>query len=150
MEKERKDQDWCDMYEYFKKEIMEYAESIKLPKFMVLRLRGLAEGKFMSNKKIKSMGQYDFKTILYTFKICKPEILSGFKANQTKFKDEKHKFNYALVIIESNINDVVIRLQNAQKAKEKTENVEVDNIVHEGANYKTKNSKINKNLNELW
>lgn len=150
MTKPRKDQDWIDLYEYVKKEIMGYSDDLILPKYIVLRLRGLASGQFMANKKQTPLGSYDYKTILYTFKICKSSILTGFKANNTKFKDEQHRFNYVMVIIENNINDMVIRLKNAKIAKEKAENIEMENIYHEGAEYQTKTKEANDTLKDLW
>ncbi len=144
------DPEWINLYEYVKKEIMEYPDDFKLPKFIILRLRGLAKGQFLANKKQPPMANYEYKTILYTFKICKLSILTGFKSNNTKFTNEQHKFNYAMVIIENNINDMVIRLKNAKSAKEKTESLKMDNINHEGAEYISKTKKENNNLKDLW
>jgi hypothetical protein len=144
------DVDWNNLYEYVKKEIMEYPDDYKLPKYIVLRLRGLAKGQFLANNKQTPMANYEYKTILYTFKICKSSILVGFKSNNTKFKDEQHRFNYAMVIIENNINDMVIRLKNAKVAKEKTESLILDNIEHDGAEYIPKTKKENDNLKDLW
>lgn len=146
----RKDSDWIELYEYIKKEIMEYPNDFKLPKFIILRLRGLAKGQFLANKKQTPMANYDYKTILYTFKACKLIILTGFKSNNTKFTDEKHKFNYAMVVIENNINDMVIRLNNAKLAKEKAEALNINNIYHDGAEYQTRTKKENSTLKELW
>jgi hypothetical protein len=148
----RKDKDWCNLYEHVKKEIMGYNENFKLPKAMILRLKGLSEGKFMANKKQKPMASYDFKTILITFQICKVKILDWFKTNNTKFKDEMHKFNSAMIFVENEINDVVIRLNNTIKNNEKVETMKLDNINNEGAEYKSKqnNNKTNKILDELW
>lgn len=144
------DQDWVALYEYVHDKVMGYDKTIKLSKQMVLRLKGMVTGQFIANKNQKQNAQYDFKTILITFKMCSPQILQGFEANKTAFKNEMHKFNYAMTIIDSNINDVVLRLKNAKKSEEKTENIKLDNQVHEGAEYKTKNKKINDNLKELW
>ena len=148
--KPRKDQDWIDLYEYVKKEIMEYTPDIKLPKYIILRLKGLASRQFLANKKQTPMCSYEFKTILYTFKLCRPNILVGFRTNNTKFTDEKHKFNYAMVIIEGNINDMVIRLRNAENAKTKAENIDMENIYHEGAEYQPKTKKLSYTLEDLW
>lgn len=141
---------WISLCEYVKKDIMGYSDDMKFPKFIALRLRGLSKGQFMANKKQKPLANYDYQTILYTFKSCKLDILNGFKSNNTKFQNEQHKFNYALVIIENNINDMVIRLQNAKKAKEKAETIEVDNIYHEGAEYINRTREQNNNLKDLW
>ena len=153
MSKPRKDQDWVDLYEYVKKEIMGYADDLKLPSYMILRLKGLSTGKFLANNKITPMANYDFTTILFTFKAYRQNIIGGFRANNTKFTNEQHKFNYSMVIVESNINDMVIRLKNAKRAKEKIINMSLDNQLHEGAEYKAKSKDINKSikdLEELW
>jgi len=142
--------EWCELYEYVKKDILEYEPDLKLPNYVLLRLKGLSKGQFIANKKMTPMASYDFKTILYTFKLCKQDILIGFRTNNTKFTGEQHKFNYAMVIIESNINDMVISLKNAETAKSKAENIETDNIFHEGAEYKTKTKIINNTLKDLW
>ena len=149
-EKVRKDQDFIDLYEYVKKEIMGYSEELKLPKYMILRLKGLSTGQFLANKKATPLASYDFKTILFTFKAYRQNIIGGFRANNTKFSNEQHKFNYAMVIIESNINDMVIRLKNAKSAKTKAENMDMGNIFHEGAEYKTKTKEVNNTLKDLW
>lgn len=141
---------WLELCDYVKKEIMGYSDDMKFPRFIALRLRGLSKGTFMANKKHKSLANYDYKTILYTFKACKLDIINGFKSNNTKFTNEQHRFNYCMIIIENNINDMVIRLQNAKKAKEKTETMEVDNLYHEGAEYKSKIKTENINLKDLW
>jgi len=149
MEKHRKDQEWIDLYEYVKKEIMGYTDE-KLSKYMVLRLKGLEKGQFLANKKQTPMANYTFKSILYTFKLCKQDIIVGFRTNNTKFTGEQHKFNYAMVIIENNINDMVTKLNNVEKAKEKAENVELENIYHKGADYTSKTKKTNHTLEDLW
>lgn len=144
------DQDWIALYEYVHDKVMSYDETIKLSKQMVLRLKGMTTGQFMANKKQKINAQYDYKTILITFKMCLPQILQSFELNKTAFKNEMHRFNYAMTIIDNNINDVVIRLGKAKKAEEKTENIKLDNQIHESAEYKTKSKKINDDLKELW
>ena len=152
-DKVEKNTSWNDLYEYVKKDIMGYSDDLKLPKYMILRLKGLSAGQFMANKKATSLASYDFKTILYTFKAHKQNILGGFIANNTKFTNEQHKFNYSMVVVESNINDMVIRLKNAKRAKEKIINMPLDNQSHEGAEYKAKSKDINKSikdLEELW
>ena len=149
MDKDTKEwDDWCNVYEYMK-ELLGYDEAIKLPSYAVLRLRGLADGKFMANKKQKSYGAYPFSTILITMKLSKYKINSYLRRNQSKFKNEQHKFNGIMKIIESEINDVVIRLRKAEKSKIKTEKVDMSHHEHKSAKY-TKKKKVNEKLNDLW
>ena len=147
-EKEKKD--WDELYQYIKIEIFEYDKSQKLPSYMVLRLKGLKEGKFMANKKIISMANYEYNHILYTFKINKMKIKQIVRSQD--FKNEQHKFNTIMIIIEKEINDVVNRLKQVVKSEEKVKSMEFKNMTHEGAEYKNKNNnkKINNELEELW
>jgi hypothetical protein len=142
--------DWCELHDYVKKEILQYDDNIKLPKYMILRLQGLKDGKFIANKKIQPNASYEYKTILYTFKICKPKILQYLTANKTKFKDEKHKFNSIMIFIENEINDVVLRIKNKQQSESKIENMTLDNHYNQGAEYRKQKGKNNKNLEYLW
>lgn len=143
--------DWCDTYEYLKTDILKYSGSMKLPKYAVLRLKGLAEGKFMANKKQKPMASYTFKQILITMKMCKAKINNYIMKNNTKFSDEKHKINGVFVIIESEINDVVLKLERATKSENKTKELELKHQINDHAKYKNRdNKKKNDRLKDLW
>ena len=148
MTQEEKDS-FDELYHYIKKEIFEYTDQ-SLPKYMILRLKGLSEGKFMANNRIKSMAKYEYKQILYTFKINKMKLKEIVKSS--KFQNEQHKFNTIMLIIEKDINDVVNRLQRKVKSEEKIEKIDLTNITHEGAEYKNKinDKKVNGELKELW
>ena len=62
-----------------------------------------------------------------------------------------HRFNYVLKIVESNINNVYLRMKNVQKTKEEAENTSVDTVNHIGADYQRKTKEVNnKLLNDLW
>ena len=149
--KKAKQEYWITLCEYVKKEILQYDDDMKIPKFIILRLRGLEKGQFMANKRGRRQANYDYKTILITFKLCKEMILQGFKSNQTKFVDEKHKFNYAMVIIENEINDVVLRLKRARDSENKTIKIKLNNQSNNSAKYKSmRKKKSNKELEKLW
>lgn len=150
MDKNKEHRDWCALYDYVKNEIMQYDKDMKLPKFMVLRLRGLHNGNFMANKNHKPQANYGYDVILLTFKACKYDILKY--TSQNIFKDEQHKFNYIMVIIENNINDIVLRLKHRENQKNKIKNIDIDNIRRKNiAKYKKKSKKVNnKRLNDLW
>ena len=153
MKKDNKEYvDWCELFEYVRKEILEYDSNMKMPKYMILRLRGLRDGKFMANKKQSPLGSYEYKTILMTFKLCKSKINSYIQGNKSKFNNEQHKFNGVMIIIENEINNVVEILKKSNKSENKTKSLELKHQVNDNAGYKSNNkkSKINKNLEELW
>lgn len=141
--------DWCELFEYVKKNVMCYDENMKLPKFMILRLKGLSEGKFIANKKSKPLARYSFKTILITFKLCKNSISNYIMKNNTSFKDEKHKFNGIMVIIENEINNTVLRLSKIKKSEEKTKNLELKHQTNNSATYTKKGNKTKNKLKKL-
>jgi hypothetical protein len=145
-----KNQDWLNLCEYVHTQIMGYDETMKLSKYMILRLQGLSKGIFIANNHIEEQAKYDYKTILITFKFCKLNILQGFESNKGNFKDDSHKFNYALSIVDKEINNIVRRLNDVKKSEEKTINIDLENQVHETAKYKKQNKKVSEDLKELW
>ena len=150
LSKKEENKQWNALYEYVKKEILEYTDDMQLPRFMILRLRGLRNGKFMANKNSKPMASYDYNTILLTFKACKYDILRYTK--QGIFKDEQHRFNYIMVIIENNINDIVMRLKNVKRQEKKIDIIDIEIIQRDETAEYTKKSKetTNKRLDNLW
>jgi len=141
-------EEWNELYEYVKKEILRYDENMKLPKNLILRILGLKNGKFIANKKTKALGDYSFKIILMTFKINKYEIVNAL-ADKSKFKDESHMINYMMAIIEKKINDTYSRLNRLEQSQIKGENLEITESENK-AEYKQKTKEIkNSRLKEL-
>ena len=142
-------QEWEELYYYVKNNIMGYDENQALSKNMVLRLKGLLTGKFIENKNIEDNSNYSYKTILTTFKYCYSDIQKVLRTNN--FKDEMHRFNYILKIVEKNINTVYMKMKNIQKTKEEAKNTTIDTANHIGAEYQRKTKEVNnKLLNDLW
>ena len=139
-------QDWEELY-FYVKNLMNYDENQSLSKSMILRLKGLLTGKFIENKNIKDGANYSYQTILNTFKFCSPQIQKVLRTNN--FRDEQHKFNYILKIVESNINDVYIRMKNIEKAKAEAKNTTVETYSHTGVEYKPITKKKDK-FSDLW
>jgi len=148
--KKQEQKEWLELCDYIFKDILQYETGIKFPRYLALRLRGLHEGTFIANKKQKPQASYNYKIILLTFKFCKYSILQYLGPTRDKIKDERHLINTIMTFIEGEINNVVSRLKNSKKAEEKTIHIELENQVHEGAEYKPKVKKVNKELEELW
>ena len=119
---------------------------------MILRLKGMCDGNFIKNKNIQNQAHYEYTDILMTFKINKYKILNAIKT--TTFKDETHKFNFIMKIIENDINNVVDMIKRKEKSEEKSQQVNVigDSInIDNKAEYKKKTNKTtNKLLKDLW
>ena len=144
MSEEEKKQ-WDELYSYVK-ELMGYDCKTSLSRTEVLKLKGLTRGQFIANNNQQELAEYSFYEILVTFKICKFDIIRGFRSNS--FKTNGHKFNYMIKIVEGNLSTVRERLKQRQQAEQKMESVEVNMI--EGATYKRKTKEVkNKRLEGL-
>ena len=139
---------WSNLYEYVRKNIMNYDDNQALSSKMVLRLKGLSTNKFMENNNIKDTANYSYEVILNTFKFCSPQISRALRTNN--FKDEMHKFNFVLKIVERNINDVYIRMKNIEKAREEAKKIVIEAPINTGAEYKPREKKNKDKFNDLW
>ena len=138
---------WDELYTYVKKNVMRYDDDQALSNAMVLRLKGLLTNKFMENSNIKSTANYSYETILNAFKYSSLDINKALRTNN--FKDESHKFNYILKIVEKNINTVYVKMKNAEKAREEAKNIAIEAPTHTGAEFKPKEKKKDK-FSDLW
>ena len=145
---EKEKQDWDKLYQYIKNDILHYEKEKNLPKSLILRLKGLSEGKFMANNNTKARGKYSFEVILLTFKLAKFEILSGIR-DKDKFKDERHLINYMFVIVESKINDVFDMMKRKKECTERVVEVNIQEVSNQSYKRKTEN-KNNDLLDDLW
>ena len=147
---EKEKRDWDLLYTYVKRNIMGYDENQALSSTMVLRLKGLLTGKFIENNNTENKANYSYETILNTFKYCKPDIDRALRTNS--FKNEQHKFLYVTKIIENNINNVYVRMRNAEKAKEEAKNVDTTIANYVGVKYQIKQDTKNKKdkFSDLW
>ena len=146
MSEEEKEQ-WNELCIYAKKEILKYGDDTKFPRFLALRLKGLANGQYIVNNNQKLQGKYTFYEIKITFMYCKQDILYGFSKNV--FKDENHKISYMMKIVENSLNTIRERLRSKQRQEERIEQIEV-NTGEEIAEYKKKSKEVkNKRLKGL-
>jgi hypothetical protein len=143
---EEEKKSWETLY-FYVKNLLGYDENQALSSTMVLRLKGLLTNKFIENNNIESTANYSYEVILNTFKFCSPDIQNALRT--CNFKDEQHKFNYILKIVEKNINTVYMKMKNIEKAKEEAKNMIVDAPVHTGANFKPREKKTDK-FSDLW
>lgn len=142
-----KDLEWDELYNYVKTEILKYKDK-KMPKSMILRLVGLKDGKFYANNKTKTEAKYDYKLILITFKLMKGTILNYLNSNE--IKDENHKVNLIMKIIESEINNVKDRIESKKKSEEKLLELDFSHQTHEQTNYTKKSKQKDDTCKNLW
>lgn len=142
--------DFDELYNYVKSQVLCYDDNQSLSRTMVLRLKGLSTNKFIENNRTKSSANYSYKVILYTFKYCSLDIKVGLARNT--FKDEMHKFNYILKIVESNINSVYLKLQNNQKSEEKIKEMDTSVFSQDKnkADYVRRTKDAPKKYDDFW
>ena len=139
MSEEEKEQ-WDELYSYVKG-LMGYDDKTSLSRTEVLKLKGLTRGQFIANNNQQELAEYSFYEILVTFKICKFDIIRGFRSNS--FKSNGHKFNYMIKIVEGSLSTVRERLKSRQQAEQKMESIEVTE--ESAIKYVNKNKKKRKN-----
>ena len=83
-------------------------------------------------------------------KICIRKIIDYIAKNETKIKDENHKINLIIKMVEPEINDVYIRLQQAKKKEKKLQNDSFENQFNQGADYSKKTKDVNDRLKNLF
>ena len=141
-------QDWDALYQYVKTNVMGYDINQSLSKQMCLRLKGLLKNKFIENHNIPDTANYSYQVVLNTFKFCNLSIQKGFNTNT--FQDENHRFNYALKIVERNLNDVYIRMRDAEKSKELAKEHDVSESNNYVNTFKSKKNNDSKKYDDLW
>lgn len=144
------EKDWNELCEYIRYEILEYDNDMKFPKYLALRLKGLANGKFIANNKTSNNAHYSYKVILATFKICKYKIKNYLASNSAKIQDEQHKCNIIMKFAEEEINDVELRFRQIKKKEQEISKLELPEIQSKKSAYKQSEYKENKNLKNLW
>lgn len=140
--------DWNSLYDYVK-EILNYDKNQKLPSFLILRLRGLKKGQFVANKNNTAISDYPYEVIRLTFALKKDSIQYAIRTKD--FKDEKHKINYIMTIVESSLNDVYKSYMNMKNQQKKNEQ-KVEDISSDTTNRYVQKTKTNLDdkLKDLW
>lgn len=140
---------WNNLYEYVRTKVLCYDENQMLPTYVVLRLKGMLNGKFMDNHSTKDMAHYSYEVVLNTFKYSMPDIRRAL--NTVRFTDEKHKVNYIMRIVDSNINTVYMRMKNANAQKAEAVKVASSEIGTKDVEYKPKKKASNNDrFSDLW
>lgn len=148
MSKQEKEK-WDELYEFVRSNVMGYDENMCLSSNMVLRLKGMLNGKFMANNLTEDKAYYSYDVVLMAFKFSMPDIRRAM--NRVSFSNEMNKFLYIAKIVESNINDVYIRMKRAEKVKKEVikETSVVDN--HKAVEYKPVKKTVKKDkFSDLW
>lgn len=141
--------EWNELCEYVKKEILRYDDNMKFPTYLALKLQGLKKGQNIANNNAKINACYDDYTILCTFKLCKKKITDYIDTHESNIKDERHRINLIMKIIEPEINDVYLRIKHKKQSEEKFTSNTYDNQFETSAEYKPKTSKTNSKLENL-
>ena len=143
-DEEKKFQELCA---YVKSDIMKYDSNQKLSKNMILRLRGLKDGKYMANKNIPSLANYSYDIILLTFKYVKHHNLDYILSTK-KFEKKKKKFNYIMAIVSNNINTVYNKAKQIKEEQNRAVEIQVDDLPNYVNKYQTK--EVDDNLKKFW
>ena len=144
--RDKENKEWDDLYQYVKKEILGYEECQNLSPFQIRILKQLRNGEYIvRNKQMVNKG-YSYKVILFTFNFKNRDILAAIQGKT--FNDEKHKFNYIMVIVNNSINDIYKRYLRTLKDKKDTVDDDI-NVSIEDKKKVFKSNMENKTDNKL-
>lgn len=132
--------EWNKVYDYFKKDILGLSDGANLSPHAVERLLGLRVGRYKpnaSNTRTLKTG-YSFATILYTLKYSKRAIDKALKT--VNFKDDKHRVDYLMKIVQNNINFIQTRMNRLAQENKRAEKLKKEEATEEqrGVQYKRK------------
>lgn len=150
---EEEKRQWKELFIYIEKEILDYDENQKLQKNAVLRLKGLATGKVIANNKTEDNGNYSPNILKVAFMINKNKIKDAIRHKD--FDSEDGKLAYICAIVRGSLNSVYEHIQEAERAKKKTECVDTSIMDYIGKEYREQTvseltQKSPKKFEELW
>lgn len=139
-----------ELSEYIRKEIFEYTEKEKTPQYFWKRIAGIKCGEFVPRTGMKEEPcYYSYGDILIVFKMCKYDISN--MINNMEFKDEHHKINCVLKIIQANMIPIMRTVEKNRKNTLKEPDISEIKKYQETTtdNYKSKSKDIDESLEEF-
>lgn len=122
--------DWTELCDYFKYEILKLKPGQTIDKHAVMRLLGLRVGRYApKGDQVRNINRgYDFKTILYTAKYCKPKIERALATKNfgNESDSRNHMINYIMAIIIANINFIQERRDKVEHEQQRAEKLKAE------------------------
>lgn len=144
----KKDQEYWDSIYRMMESILGYGDEQTLSNSQIQRLKGLLYGKYYASNMTEDKARYSYECLLNTIKYSMPDIRRAL--NNVGFKDDNHKFNYVMKIIDGNLNTVYTRMKNVVRSEQEAKKQDTSYAVEYVNMFKAKKTKSNKRLNELW
>lgn len=137
----QEEQDWWDaLYMYIKNDILELDPKLHLNHYTILRLRGMAQGCFVGQKRDQCDLTYGYRVILAAFSKMAPLIKYGFQTRT--FNNLQHKINWMMSVVEPHLNDIYIEEESERKRIEDLQK-QTNNVNEDIARYQNTNNYIN-------
>lgn len=145
-----------ELSDYVRKEIFGYEQrGFATPNLFWVRVNGFLTGRTYGNLELSAENKYyTYKDILATFKYCKPEIMRLY--NRMSFKNEAHRINTTMKIIDENIVTVKQMMEKSEQQSKKMESIKSELLeqyqVAEDTKdtYKAKSTQVDESLEEFF
>ena len=146
----RKDAEFRAMCAWIERELFNYNGTDQhLHTKACLRLQGLRRGQNIANNKHDEYGNYSVECVFNTFKANKLIIQNAIKGKD--FADEYKKMAYICAIIEVRINEMYLRMKNAELSKQKQESIDTKAQDNDTAEYKRQTDEsTNSVFEDIW
>ena len=134
---------WDALYMYVKNDVLEMDPKLNLNQYTVLRLRGMAQGCFVGQKREDCDLTYGYRVVLAAFSKMTPLIKYGF---QTKtFNNLQHKVNWMMSVVEPHLNEIYVEEESERKRIEDLQN-QTNDINQDIERYQQTNNYINSKI----
>lgn len=141
---------WDSLARYVKYNILNYKPEQALHKNIYLKLQELVYGRVYGNKKQRATCEYSLENILYTFKYSYFDIQKALAYKS--FDNDVQKISYVCAIVKNNINDVMRKIENSERAKRKMEEADLSHLtnIDKPRNYIRRTEECLPELEDLW
>ena len=139
------EQGWWDaLYMYVKNDILELDPKLNLNRYTVLRLKGMAQGKFIGQDRTEHELTYGYRVVLAAFVQMAPLIKYGFQTRT--FNNLQHKVNWMMSVVEPRLNEVYESEESDRKRIEDLQQQTNDNLNDDIERYQNTNNYINSQI----
>ena len=128
---------WDALYMYVKNDILEFNPELNLPRYAVLRLKGMAQGRFVAGKENVADITYGYRVVLAAFEKVAPLLKYGLK--EKTFANFQHKINWMFTVVEPHLNDAYLLKVEEEKIQEDLAQ-NIGNVMHNIERYHETNN----------
>lgn len=139
--KQQKEEDkiYIDKIYQFTKAILDIPKDMALDRTTFLRLKGLATGQFICNKKQSEKAKYTYKEVFYALYVINKKTGLHNIMKTKEFNDYSHKVNYFFKVVDKNFNNIMENIKKQQEQQKINESIAKPETLERSEIFENKN-----------